>query len=49
MKTISNTDITNLGRPELPMRSAMVSEPKSVEVTMGNTVGAGISGLTNDD
>ena len=49
MKTMSKINITNLVRPELRTGSAMVSKPPSPEGTMGNTFGAVVLSLPNDD
>ena len=48
MKIMTKSNITNLGRPELPTGSVMVSKPHSPEV-MGNTSDASVSNLSNDD
>ena len=49
MKSMSKINITNLVRPELRTGSAMVSKPPSPEGTMGNTFGAVVLSLPNDD
>ena len=49
MKTMSKINIANLGRPELPTGSAIVSKSPSADGTMDNTSGAGVSTLPNDD
>ena len=41
--------ITNLGRPEVPMGSAMLSKAPGTETAMGNTSNAGVSSLSNED
>ena len=46
---MSKINVTNLGRPNLPTGSVMVSNPPGPEVTMGNNFGAGVSSLPNGD
>ena len=49
MMKIMSKNITNLGRPERPMGSVMISEAHCPEVTVGNTSGAGVLNLLNND
>ena len=49
VKILSKINITNMGRPVEPTRSAMVSKPPGPEVTIGNTSGAEVPSLPNDD
>ena len=49
IKIMSKINITNLRRPELPMESMMVSEPRDPEVNLGNTSSTGVSSLYNND
>ena len=49
MKITSKINITNLRRPELPMESMMVSEPRDPEVNLGNTSSTGVSSLYSND
>ena len=45
VKIMPKINITNMGRPVQPTRSAMVSKTPGPEVTIGNTSGAGAPSL----
>ena len=49
MNIMSNISIQDLGRPVLPTGGATVSEPPGPGVIVGNTPGAGVLSLPNDE
>ena len=49
MNKMSNISIQDLGRPVLPTGGATVSEPPGPGVIVGNTPGAGVLSLPNDE
>ena len=48
MKIMSKINITNLGRPKLTARSAMVFKAPYPEVSAGSTSSVGVSRLSSD-
>ena len=49
IKIMSKINITNLGRPELPMGSVMISELPGPKITVNNTSAVRVSSFPSND